>query len=248
MATDLTPDELRISAAPSPPPEEAAGRVGFWAALAAVALTVTFVVLTIAFPGEEWAGIEVYAGGFRTIQVAQLIPVLLLCPVVVILMGCVHVLTPAHRRLFSHVAVIFAGIYAAIIATNYVMQLVVVRQNVAADELVGLSLLAMPNPRSLFVALEVAGYGFFALMALAGSAAFPGTGRGRWIAWLLLTTGVTGLVGAAAGLADQRILMLTGFGLSLAAFLVAALLLAVQFRHLPSGHHHPVEPRLQEAR
>jgi hypothetical protein len=211
-------------------------------------LTVTFVVLTIAFPGEEWAGIEVYAGSFQTIQVAQLIPVLLLCPVVVILMGCLHALTPAHRRPFSHVAVIFAGIYAAIIATNYVMQLVVVRQNVAAEELVGLSLLAMPNPRSIFVALEVTGYGFFALMALAASAAFPDTGRGRWTPRLLLATGVTGLVGAAAGVADQRILMLTGFGLSLAAFLVAALLLAVQFRHLPRGDHILIEPRLQETR
>lgn len=234
MAPELTDQDLRVA----PVPARAAGLtavrlVGFWAALAAVVLTVIFVVLTLVFPGDEWAGIEAYAEGFRTIQVAQLIPVLLLAPVVVILMGCIHVLAPPARRLFGHVAVAFSVAYATIIATNYVLQMVVVRHNVAAGELDGMAVLAMPNPRSIFVALEVAGYGFFALTALAASVALIGTGRGRWIPWLLAVTGVTGLSGAAAGLAGQRIIMLVGFGLSLVAFLTAASLLVLHFRRLP---------------
>jgi hypothetical protein len=235
MATDLTPDELRIEPAVRVPADGvAAARTGFAAALIAATLTVTFIVLTLAFPGGEWAGIEAYADGFRTVQVGQLLPVLLLAPVVVVLMACIHALTPARRRLFSHVAVAFAAIYAAIIGTNYVLQLVVVRHNILAGELDGLTLLAMPNPRSVFVALEIVGYGFFALMALAASAAFPATGRGRWLRWLFAATGVTGLIGAAAGVADQRIVMLTGFGLSLVAFLAGAALLARHFRRLPA--------------
>jgi hypothetical protein len=231
VATDLTPDELRIEPAVRVRADGVvAARTGFAAALIAATLTVIFIVLSLAFPGGEWAGIEAYADDFRTVEVGQLLPVLVLAPVVVILMASIHALSPARQRLFSQVAVVFAAIYAAIIGTNYVLQLVVVRHNIIAGELDGLTLLAMPNPRSVFVALEIVGYGFFALMALAAGGAFTGTGRERWVQWLLAVTGVTGLVGAAGGLAGQRIVMLAGFGLSLMAFLVATFFLVVHFR------------------
>jgi hypothetical protein len=157
---------------------------------------------------------------------------------VVVLLACVHQLAPAGRRLSAHVALVFAGVYAAIITTNYIIQLFVVRRNVAAGDLEGISLLAMPNPRSVFVALEIAGYGFFSLMALFAAGAVAGRSLARWTRGLLVATGVTGIVGTIGGLTDLRVLMLSGFGLSLLAFLVAAVLLCAHFRRLgrPAGN------------
>ena len=207
-------------------------KLGLGAALLAAALTVCFVVLALLFPAGPWRDVDAYAASFRTIEVIQLVPVLLLAPVVVVLMACIHHLVSDVRHLWSHLAVIFAAIYATIIATNYVLQLFVVRLNVAAGELEDLALLAMPNPRSVFSALEITGYGFFALMALAAGAAFSGRGLERWVRYTFLVAGMTGLAGAAGGLADQRIVMLTGFGLSMLAFLAAAVLLGVYFWRL----------------
>jgi hypothetical protein len=209
-----------------------AATVGFWAAALASALTVAFVVLALVVPGEDWAGVEAYARAFATIEVVQLIPVLLLAPVVVVLMACIHELAPAKRRLFARIAVMFAAAYAAIIATNYVLQLFVVRLHLAAGDYEGLELLAMPNPRSVFVALEIAGYGFFSLMALFAAGAVTGPPLARWIRGLLVATGVTGIAGAVGGLTDLRLVMLTGFGLSLLAFLAGALLLCAHFRRV----------------
>jgi hypothetical protein len=76
----------------------------------------------------------------------------------------------------------------------------------------------------------VHGYGYFALAALFAGLAFAGTGRRRWIRRSLLASGLTGVTASATGVAGARLLMLSGFGLSLLAFLVAVILLAIHFR------------------
>jgi hypothetical protein len=207
-----------------------AARLGSWAALLAAVLTVCFVVLTVLFPADGWRDIDAYAGSFETIDVLQLVPVLLLAPVVVILMASIHSLVSRSRQVLSHLALTFAAIYGTIITINYVLQLFVVRLNVQSGDLDGLRLLAMPNPRSIFTGLEIAGYGFFGVMSLFAGAAFAGVGLERWVRRLFLATGVSGLTGAVGGLADLRVVMLTGFGLSLMAFLATAVLLAVHLR------------------
>jgi hypothetical protein len=222
-------------------------RLGFVAALVAAALTVGFVALTLLFPADSWRGVDAYAASFATIDVVQLIPILLLAPVVVVLMACIHHRAAGSRHVAGQLAVTFAAVYATIITVNYVLQLYVVRLSIAAAEVEGLALLVMPNPRSVFVALEIAGYGFFALMALAAGAALSGRELERWIRYAFLVAGSAGLAGAAGGLADQRLFMLAGFGLSLLAFLAAAVLLSVYFWRLgrtasvasnPSGGSH----------
>jgi hypothetical protein len=209
--------------------------MGFWAATLASALTLVFVLLALVFDADEWSGMEAYARTFEIIQVAQLVPILLLAPVVVVLIASIHHLTPDSKKVFSHIALIFSGLYAAIIGTNYIIQLSVVRLNVRAGDLEGLDLLAMPNPRSVFVALETAGYAFFSLMALFLGAVFAGERLERWTRRLLIVTGITDISGTVGVLVDERLMMLTGFGLSLLAFLVAAILLGLHFKRLDPG-------------
>jgi hypothetical protein len=215
-----------------PAPSGSAAALGFASAVLATGLTAVFVVLAAAFPGDEWRGIEAYASSFQSSDVGQLVPILLLAPVVVVLVASIHESTIGEKRIYSLIGLGFAAVYAAIISVNYVIQMFVVRLNLLAGDLEGLALIAMPNRRGLFVALEAVGYGFFGLMALAGAAVFAGTRLQRWIRGLYLTTGATGVAGVAGALADQPVVMLTAFGLSLLAFLAAAILTSLHFARL----------------
>jgi hypothetical protein len=213
----------REAAQAAPATHETAAALGSWAASLAAALTLAFVALTVA---STVGGAGGDAGAL--LQISQLLPVLMLAPVVVVLAASLHALAPAGRRLFSHVAVTFSGVYAAIIVTNYFIQFVVARPRLAAGEGEALGLVAMSTPASIFTALEAAGYGFFAMMALFLAPVFAGRGIERWIRRLFVATGVTGMVGAAAAIAGQPIVMMSGFGLSLLAFLAVVVLLAVR--------------------
>lgn len=205
---------------------------GSWAAALAIVFTILFVVLAVAFDGGEWDGIEAYARTFDGTQMAQLVPVLLLAPTVVVLMSCIGAVAPEARKVFGTTGVAFSGVYAAIIATNYILQLFVVRLNIQNDDLDGLAVLAMPNPHSVFVALETIGYGFFGLTMLFAAAVFMRGRREAWIRGLLLTSGITGILGAVAAPLGQELLTLIGFGVSLLAFLAATILVGLLFRRL----------------
>jgi hypothetical protein len=199
--------------------------LGRRASRSAFLLTLVFVVLTLAV--EVLDAVVVGAAASEALPFWALLPVLALAPVVVVMMTCLHQSAPAHARAHSLAAVALAGVYAAIVAVNYMVQLVVVLPRVGTGDL---TLLAMGTTASVFTALEATGYGFLALMALAAAAALARHGSERSLRWALVTTGVTGLIGAAGAVAARPTVMLVGFGLSLIAFLVAALLLANHFR------------------
>lgn len=210
--------------------EQPALAAGYWAAVLATVFTVSFVVLAVAFDGGEWNGIEEYARTFDRLQMIQLVPVLLLAPTVVVLLSSIHAVAPDTRKAFGVAGVVFSGVYAAIIGTNYMLQLLVVRLNVENFELEGLALLAMPNPHSVFVALETIGYGFFGLAMLFAGGVFSGGRIENWIRGLFLTSGLTGILGAVAAPLGRDILTLVGFGVSLLAFLAAAIVVGLFFR------------------
>lgn len=80
--------------------------------------------------------------------------------------------------------------------------------------------------------LEAVGYGFFALVMLFAGYVFEGRRLESWIRGLLIVSGVTGTLGSVAAPLGQEMLTLVGFGVSLLAFPVAAILIAVFFKRL----------------
>lgn len=85
---------------------------GLWAAVLATVFTVSFVVLAVAFDSGEWNGIEEYARTFDSLQMIQLVPVLLLAPTVVVLLSSIHAVAPDSRKVFGVAGVVFSGVYA----------------------------------------------------------------------------------------------------------------------------------------
>lgn len=204
--------------------------LGFWAGILATVLTLGFVVLAILGAPSGWEGIEAYANSYRFIQMAHFIPVILLTPVMVVLMCCIHQTAPEGDRAFTLAGIALAAVYAAIISSNYYLQLYVVRLNLLSGAHEGLSLLAMPNFHSAFFALETIGYAFLSLGTIMVSRAFHGAGRPAWIRRLFVSSGALGLAGAAVAPFDVPLVIFAALGLWSLFFPAATALVALDFK------------------
>lgn len=210
-------------------------RLGFWSASLATFLCVLWLVLAFAFSPAEWTGIEAYARGFDSLQMLNFVPVLLMAPAVVVMMASIHVGAPRDKKLYSLLGVLFSAIYAAIICTNYYVQLVAVRLNVLHGDMEGLALLAMPNFRSVFFALEALGYTFLSLATLSAAPVFTGSRVADWIRRLFVANALLSLFGVVVAPFDLPMVVFAGLWLWALLFPTSTLLVALYFRNLGRG-------------
>ncbi|NTU83971.1 MAG: hypothetical protein HGA45_32135 [Chloroflexales bacterium] len=173
---------------------------------------------------------QTYAEHFNLLEMASFIPAFLLAPTVIVLMACIHYITPETKKVFSLIGLSFASVYVAIIPTNYYLQLFVVRLNLESRTLDGLALLAQPNFHSVFFALETLGYTFLSLATLFVSQVFSGGKLERWIRWLFIVSGAVGIFGVLVAPFDQPYLIFAGLGLWSLAFPISTILLSIFFR------------------
>jgi hypothetical protein len=208
--------------------------LGFWSAVLASMFTIFFIVLavgtTLVFPSKAWSGVQTYAENFNLLEMASFIPAFLLAPTVVVLMACIHYVTSETKKVFSLIGLAFASVYAAIIPTNYYLQLFVVRLNLESGALDGLALLAQPNFHSVFFALETLGYAFLSLATLFVSQVFSGGKLESWIRGLLIVSGAVGIFGVLVAPFDQPYLIFAGLGIWSLAFPISTILLGIFYR------------------
>jgi len=210
--------------------------LGFWSAILASIFTILFVMLaigtTLVSPPKAWSGIQTYAEHFNWLDMASFIPAFFLAPTMVILMACIHAVTPEKKQVFSLIGLAFTSIYAAIIPTNYYLQLFVVRLNLQIGTLDGLALLAQPNLHSIFFALETLGYAFLSLATLLVSPVFKGGMLAGWIRSLFIISGALGIFGVIVAPFDQPYIIFAGLGIWSLAFPISTILLSIFFRRL----------------
>jgi hypothetical protein len=211
-----------------------AAKAGFYGAIFTTVFTVAF-ILAAGFSGAvgQWEGVDSFMETYdqlRTGQILLSLSTLLLIPSFVTLMVGFHHFIDADGKVWSHIAVIWAGIYAAILGINYYLQITVVPSNVAAGNKEGLQLLAMTNFDSAFWSLEAIGYCFMGLSTLFAAFALKARGLERWIKTLLIINGILGLAGAIFWAARNMMVMMVGLGLWCLLFPVTTILLAIYFR------------------
>jgi hypothetical protein len=204
--------------------------LGFWSALLTTAFTILWVVLALGSPTAEWSGIESYAKDFTFFQMANFIPVILLTFTVVILMACIHCVAPGTKKVFALIGIAFSSVYAAVICTNYYIQLFVVRLNLLKGDLDGLALLTHTNLHSVFFALETIGYTFLSLAILFASPVFGGGKLESWIRWLFIISGALGIIGAIVAPFDQPMFIFAALGIWSLTFPVSTILVSLFFR------------------
>jgi hypothetical protein len=171
-------------------------RIGFWAAILATtslaAFAIGFTVTIIAFPSAvEWHGIEAYATSYdENLMFFLMFPPFLLAPSFLVLMTCIHHITPEEKKILSFLALVFVIVYATQITFNYYEQLTAITSNIQSGELEGLAIWAFFNPHSIALNLELLGYGMLSVGMIFAAFLFQGGRVNSVIFWLFLINGV----------------------------------------------------------
>ncbi len=197
----IASDHVSIDSVRSVP--RSVSQVGFWSAALATLFSIGYgialIVMMISAMGAAtdtppgWRGMESFVATFQPIQMLPLIPSLLLAPTFVVLMISLHYYASPDKRIWSHLGIAFALIYAVIASINYIVQLTVVRLSIVNKETDGLAMFVMGNPHSIFWALASA-YIFMNLAMLLAAPVFGGGRLERWIRLLFLANGASVVV------------------------------------------------------
>lgn len=123
-------------------------------------------------------------------------PATLLVFAFVLLAVCIHYGADEARRPLTLTGVVLAGVSAALIGTDYFIQLTVIQPSLLQGETDGLSLFSQYNPHGVFIALEALGY---LLMCAAMGLLAPGiNGTGRITRVARWTFGTAAVLALAA--------------------------------------------------
>lgn len=155
---------------------------------------------------------------------------LVLCPLLVILMACLHTVTPAERKAFSQICLAFTLLFAIAVSINRFTQLGVVRQSIASGTAPGVDWFLPYGDHSIMLGLEMMGWGWFLGLAMLFAAPLFSKGKVElWLRGLMILYGVLGLISAVAYLMASPLSVVGFVAWGLVLFIITALL-AVYFR------------------
>jgi hypothetical protein len=182
--------------------------LGFWSA----------VIMTIAV---IFSGIT----ASTAMKIPSLVSSIILIPVFILLIACIHEYSPADRKFFSRLGLLFTMGYAVLIGFNYYMQLTLVLNNLYTD------VFAMDDPQSIMWVIEVLGYGFMGLATFSTAFVFTNGKLENAIHWLFIVNGILG-IGGMIGYALGLSLNILAGGLIVWDIIMplSSILLAVLFR------------------
>ncbi|MBN2321805.1 MAG: hypothetical protein JXR49_22190 [Acidobacteria bacterium] len=165
--------------------------VGFWSAVLATIFSLMYDIGQIA----EWIGLMGSGGGPENAStplgiVVLLTPSLFLGASFLLLIVSIHYLSSPDRKIWSHSAVVFATIYAALISINYYVQLAWVMPRLAAGRIQGIEAFLFTPFDSFLYAVDILGYSFMSLSTLFVARAFTGKGLERIVRLFLTANGL----------------------------------------------------------
>jgi hypothetical protein len=202
--------------------------LGFWSALITTLIGIIYflailvAVLTGQFTFPPSSALQLFGG----------ISSLVLCPVLVILMGCLHTTTPPKKKVFSQISLAFTLLFVMAVSINRFTQLGVVRQSIMSGGVQGVDWFLPYGDHSIMLGLEMMGWGWFLGLALLFAAPLFAHGKlDRWLCGLLLLYGVLGLISSIAYLLASPLSVVGFVAWGLILFIITALL-AVHFRQV----------------
>ena len=165
--------------------------VGFWSALLATVFSLVYVVAQLA----EWASWLGSAGGPESTSTPfglfiLLTPSLLLGSAFLVLMVSIHQVAAHGRKVWSHAAVAFATMYAALISIVYFVQLTLVAPRIAEGRVAGIEAFLFVPFDSFLYAVDILGYSFMSMATLFAAQVFTGKGIERVARFWLTANGL----------------------------------------------------------
>jgi len=176
---------VRPTVTPTSEPDSTSGsaiRLGFWAAALTTVVATVFAVAAVATPARSGPFCGAACVPPPYVDVARfipgdylwLIPGILLAPVFVVLVACIHGYSAETKKTFSRIALSFAVSYAVVILVNYFVQFTVVIPSLQSGETQSLSLFTQYDPHGFFIALEVLAYLMMSVAFWAAAPVFTG--------------------------------------------------------------------------
>jgi hypothetical protein len=161
-------------------------------------------------------------------NVLTLVPSLLLAPALLALLVCVHNTAPGDKKVWSHLAVAFAGVYVALVSVVYVVELAVVEPLIMRGDAASAGLLTI-EPGGVLNAIDGLGYAFLGLALLFAAPVFAGRGLDRLIRRVLLANGAAVVPILLTYFVDRAFLVIAGpvWGIAIPT---VSVLLAIWFR------------------
>src|SRR5207237_694883 len=146
-----------------------------------------------------------------------------------VLLVCLDAATPEQDRIWSRLAVAFAGIYVALVSVVYVVELAVVEPLIVSGHADRAGLLTI-DPGGTLNAIDGLGYTFLGVALLWLAPLFHGTRLKRWARWSLVANGIAIVPIVLTYFVDRAFIAITG-PLWAIAIPASCLLMAVSFRH-----------------
>jgi hypothetical protein len=197
--------------------ERLTSRIGFWSAV----LSFVFGLGYIVFQAADWAGLTPAPWSLMTLT----FPSFWLALSFVILMISIYHYASDDRKIWGHIAVAFAIMYAALNAGVYFLQMTVVvpfMLNGQAEEVAFITL----KMGTFIYGLDVLGYSLMSLATLFAAPVFVGGRLERWVRWSLIANGLL----TPALLLQQNFPTFAIAALWAITFPIATALLAVLFK------------------
>ena len=196
-------------------------------------------------PQPPWTGVETFADHYHPAQLLTFaLGYVLLAGFVLFTASC-HALAAAPLRVRTSAALIFAAVYAALVFTNYTIQLGYVPR-VLDQRPAYLAALTMANPSSFAWFLEMFGYAAMGAATWLVAAGFGGSRRSDVIRVLLIANGVLSIAGAACTALFDRWVFSTAGMVSFAAWNSLIPICFALIATAPRGGFEPAAQRRDE--
>jgi len=182
-------------------------------------------------PQPPWTDLVTFADHYRPLQALPYVLGYVLLSGFVLFAAACHAEAPREMRLRTSASLIFTAVYAALVFTNYTIQLGFIPR-LLADRPPFLAQLTMANPSSFAWFLEMFGYAALGAATWLVAPMFRGGRRMDAIRYLLVANGVVSIAGAACtALFDRWVFSISG----LASFMAWNALIPVCFGLIAIG-------------
>ena len=147
-------------------------------------------------PQPAWSGVGAFADNYRQVQALPYVFGYVLLAGFILFAASCHALAGAGLRLRTSAGLIFTGVYAALVFTNYTIQLGFIPR-VLKERPAFIGELTMANPSSFAWFLEMFGYAAMGVATWLVAPGFRGSCRANVIRYLLIGNGLLSVIGAA---------------------------------------------------
>ncbi|SRR5579872_6185262 len=166
-------------------------QIGFWSAVLSTSFSIAYAVAQLG----EWLGLLGSKGGPGSAStllglIVLLTPSLLLAPSFVVLMVSIHQVASPAEKIWSHIAVVFASLYATLVSLVYFVQLTFVVPRIAHGRTQGIEQFLFVPFDSLLYSVDLLGYSFMSLATLFAAKVFTSRGLERIVRLFLIANGL----------------------------------------------------------